>query len=532
MRSFASVAPKRTRSSIGIHRLVGRKSAINTSEVETQEYVTDFYENLRYKLPWARAYHEHTLQQMLGLADVKGWSTMKERLLNYWDSLRSSFWFLPAIMVAAAIVLAYSTIALDRLVQRHGWPPDGSWVYSGSAEGASLVLSTIAGSMATIAGVVFSMTLVALSLAFSQLGPRLLRNFMRDTANQVVLGTFVATFVYCLLILRSIRRGEGFVFVPHLSVSFGVLLAIVGLAVLIYFIHHVAISIQADEVISRVSTELIRQIDRLFPERVGREATDPAGPPDASQFHAAFDGQARTVGAAGDGYVHSIARDDLATLAKEEDLLLRLERRPGQYVVMGCPLVTAWPADRVTESLESRILDAFILGYQHTAAQDIEFSIHQLVEIAVRALSPGINDPFTAIACVDRLGSALHRLVQRDLPPPYRYDDDGGLRLVVPAFTFPDIANAAFNQIRQHARSSTAVTIRLLETIAVIAAAASRAEDQAALCLHAQMIFRGALEALPEETDLQEVEERYLSVGRSLRVPSAPPVTRSQPTGA
>lgn len=128
--------------------------------------------------------------------------------------------------------------------------------------------------------------------------------------------------------------------------------------------------------------------------------------------------------------------------------------------------------------------------------------------------------------------SALHRLVQRDLAPPYRYDDDGGLRLVVPAVTFPDIANAAFNQIRQHARSSAAVTIRLLETIAVIAAAASRAEDQAALCLHAQMIFRGALEGLPEEMDLREVEERYLSVGRSLRVPSAPPATRSQPTGA
>ena len=457
---------------------------------------------------------------------------MKERLLKYWDSLRSSFWFLPANMVAAAIVLAYSTIALDRLVELRGWLPDGSWAYTGGAEGASLVLGTIAGSMVTLAGVVFSMTLVALSLASSQLGPRLLRNFMRDAANQVVLGTFVATFVYCLLILRSIRRGDGLAFIPHLSVSVGVLLAIVSLAVLIYFIHHVAISIQADEVISRVSIELINQVDRLYPERADRDGADPAGAPDASQLRAAFEDEVRTVGAAGDGYVHSIATDDLAALAKEEDLRLRLERGPGQYVVMGCPLVTAWPADRVTESVESRILDAFILGYQRTAAQDIEFSIHQLVEIAVRALSPGINDPFTAITCVDRLGSALHRLVQRDLPPPYRYDDDGVLRLVAPAVTFPDIANAAFNQIRQHARSSAAVTIRLLETIAVIAAAARRAEDQAALRLHAQMIVRGAREALPEETDLQEVEERYLSVGRSLRVPPAPPVTRSQPTGA
>ncbi len=134
------------------------------------------------------------------------------------------------------------------------------------------MLGTIAGSMITIAGVVFSMTLVALSLASSQLGPRLLRNFMRDTTTQVVLGTFVATFLYCLLVLRTIRRPEEFVFVPHLSVTLGVLFAVVSLGVLIYFIHHVSVSIQANEIVARVGAELIEGVDRLFPEQIGRGA--------------------------------------------------------------------------------------------------------------------------------------------------------------------------------------------------------------------------------------------------------------------
>ena len=193
---------------------------------------------------------------------------MKLLLRKHWDSLRSSFWFVPATMAACAVALALASVSLDEAVT-YEWIKAQGWAYTGGAEGASLVLSTIAGSMITITGVVFSMTLVALSLASSQLGPRLLRNFMRDRMNQVVLGTFVATFVYCLVVLRTIRRADEVLFVPHISVTFGVLLALVGLGVLIYFIHHVSVSIQADEVVARVGKELMAEIDRLFPEESG-----------------------------------------------------------------------------------------------------------------------------------------------------------------------------------------------------------------------------------------------------------------------
>jgi len=178
--------------------------------------------------------------------------------------------------------------------------------------------------------------------------------------------------------------------------------------------------------------------------------------------------------------------------------------------------VTVWPGDRVTEPLEERINAAFIVGPPRTAAQDNEFAIQHHVEIAVRALSPGINDPFTAITCVDRLGSALRRLAQREMPSPFRLDEQDRLRVVVPAVTFPEIVDASFGPIRQYARSSAVVTIRLLETIGVIAGATHRPADRAALLRQAEMIVRGARQALPEDGDRREVEERYRDVSRAL----------------
>lgn len=433
---------------------------------------------------------------------------MRTQIFKYWDRVRSSFWFLPAVMAGAAVALAFVSVTLDEAVT--GWLLLAwGWTFTGGAEGASSVLGIVAGSMITIAGVVFSMTLVALSLASSQLGPRLLRNFMRDTTTQVVLGTFVATFLYCLLVLRTIRRAEEVAFVPHLSVTLGVLFAVASVGVLIYFIHHVSVSIQANEIVARVGTELIEGIDRLYPEHIGRGAPRiPTEPPDAD-FLDAFDREARPVGAAGDGYLQFIDADALMALAMQEDAIIRLERRPGHYVVAACPLVLVWPGKRVTDQLTERVNSAFALGNQRTTGQDIEFAVNQLVEIAVRALSPGLNDPFTAITCVDRLGSALCRLATRDMPSPYRHDSQNQLRVIAPAATFPTITDTAFDQIRQYGRSSAAVTIRLLETIAVVAGFAHRPEDRAALLRHAEMIARGARDRLSEDEDRRAVEERY-----------------------
>jgi len=440
---------------------------------------------------------------------------MRVQVFKTLDRIRSSFWFLPAAMASGAMVLAFATVALEKPVTE--WLTlNWGLTFTGGAEGASSLLGAIAGSMITIAGVVFSMTLVALSLASSQLGPRLLRNFMRDPTTQVVLGTFVAAFLYCLLVLRTIRRAEETLFVPHLSVTLGVLLAVVSVGVLIYFIHHVSISIQANEIVARVGKELIEEIELLFPENIGRGAPRIPTESPNPDFLERFEREARPIGSTGDGYLQFIDGDALMALAMQEDVVIRVERRPGHYVVATRPLALVWPGNRVTDQLIDSVNSAFALGNQRTSGQDIEFAVNELVEIAIRALSPGVNDPFTAMTCVDRLGSALCRLAQQDVPSPYRYDAQDQLRVIAPVFTFPDVTDAAFNQIRQYGRTSTAVTIRLLETIAEVAGSVHRSEDRVALLRHARMIARGAGGGLPEDEDRQEVEKRFQSANRLL----------------
>lgn len=440
---------------------------------------------------------------------------MKAQLLKHWDRLHSSFWFLPAIMAIGATALASAAVALDERATDHAlsrW----EWLYSGGAEGASAVLQTIAGSMITIAGVVFSMTLVALTLASAQFGPRLLRNFMSDTTNQFVLGTFIATFIFCLLVMRTIRREDEVAFVPHLSVTLGVLFALISMAVLIYFIHHVSVSIQADEVVARVAKELDEGIDRLFPEDIGKAL--PPGQPRDREVLAVLEKQARAFGAPRDGYLQFIDADALMSLSVEHDLVMRFEQRPGQYVTAGRPLILLAPAVRVSEKVLAAVSKATIVGSQRTPSQDIEFAVSQLVEIAVRALSPGVNDPFTAIRCADRLGSAMHRLARRPAPSPYRRDKENRLRIVAPPVSFAEVLHASFNQIRQNAGSSGAVLVRLMEVLAIVAESTIRSEDRDAVKMQARLIADAAGRGLPEEADRAIVEERLQAVLRILDV--------------
>ena len=222
------------------------------------------------------------------------------------------------------------------------------------------------------------------------------------------------------------------------------------------------------------------------------------------------------MGALGEGYLQLIDADTLMDLAREEDLVMRLERRPGHYLVKGRAMVTVWPGERVTDELVEQVNAAFVFGNQRTAAQDIEFSFQQLVEIAVRALSPGINDPFTAIACVDRLGSGLCRLARCQMPSDFRFDTEGRLRLEAHGTSFAGIVDTSFNQIRQCARSNPAVAIRLLEAITQIAAHVQHPRDVACLRRHAGMIVRAARAAVPEPDDVHAVEQRHAEAVKAL----------------
>ncbi|QEH38828.1 hypothetical protein OJF2_74380 [Aquisphaera giovannonii] len=443
---------------------------------------------------------------------------MRLWLESKWEGLRTSFWFVPTLMVTAAIALSLATIHLDRTFPEHNWIATLGWTYTRGPEGSRAVLSAVAGSMMTIASVTLSITVVALQLASSQFGPRLLRNFMGDRGSQVALGTFIATFAYCLLVLRAVNGQEGEQFVPHIAVTVGLLLSLASLGVLIYFIHHTAEAIQAENVIDSVSRELRRAIDRLYPECLGREADETSSPPGGPRPPEGFDRDSRPIPAPAGGYLQAIDVDRLMGLARQHDVILDVRRRPGKFVVEGSELVRAWPADRADDGLAEALGGAFYFGHRRTLRQDVEFAVDQLVEIAVRALSPGINDPFTAMNCVDRLGEALCTLAGRDMPSPYRYDDEGRLRVVADVSTAAGIVDASFHQIRQAARGDAAVTMRLLEAIAEVARAARAPDFRAALRRQADAIRRGGREGLADVIDRQELDRRHREAMQALGI--------------
>ncbi len=431
------------------------------------------------------------------------------------DSLHSSFWFIPSLMVILAIVFSFLTIHLDQTSKTDVIGQLG-WAYSLGPSGSRAILSAIAGSMVSVATTAFSITIVALQLASSQFGPRLLRNFMQDTGNQIVLGTFISTFVYSLMVLRTINGVEENEFVPHIAVTCGIGLAISSVGVLIYFIHHSATSIQVDHVISKVGCELDEMIDRLFPKQMGRGASKHRAEPLPSEIPANFDREASPIPANSSRYVQAINIDQLMQIATESNILLQLQRRPGDFVIKGSPLALIYPAESGGKKLVKQINDAFVLGSQRTDQQDVEFSINQLVEIAARALSPGINDPFTAVRCIDQLSAALCHLAQKEIPSAYRYDDQDKLRVIAEPVTFVDVTDAAFNQIRQYGQTSVAVTMRLLEAIAVIVPFTHTKADRAALLRHSNMIDRGSQEGITEELDRKDVKERYLAAVKAI----------------
>lgn len=433
---------------------------------------------------------------------------MKTKLIIWWDSLKSSFWFIPTLMVLAAILLSICIISLDRYSITDYLSFYG-FFNSVSPEGARSILSTLAASMMTVTGVTFSITIVVLNLASSQFGPRLLRNFIRDKSIQFVLGIFVASFIYCLLALQSIQVVGKDIFVPTLSVTVAVGLALLDVGVLIYFIHHVATSIQADEVVAGVSEELERNVWRIFPTELEDQPDEITDKISQLQEENKAHYNNHTLTADRKGYLQAIDLDGLLHTAKDNDYLIRFHLRPGQFVVADGTLAVVSSEKKFDINHTEVITKAFIIGSDPTPEQDIEYSIHQLVEVAVRALSPGINDPFTAIACVDQLGSALCHLAKRKFPSSSYFDDQGQLRLKIKPFTYSGILNVSFDQIRQYGASSMAVTIRLLETLLLIAEQTLQSEQRKAIHRQANMILRASQETILEPNDREDVQKKY-----------------------
>jgi uncharacterized membrane protein len=398
------------------------------------------------------------------------------------------------------------------------WLGGIAWYQMVKPEGAHEVLSTIAGSMITVAGVVFSITIVAIAYASSQFGPRVLTNFMADRGNKVTLGTFIATFTYCLVVLRTIRGGDEGSFVPQMAVLVGLLLAFCSIGVLIYFIHHVPQSIHINNVVAHIGRQLIRDVGKRFPTSIGEPAS---GDEEASNcarsaapaFAAGGDAEIERIAADATGYLQKIDEDALLRVASERDLVLRVRYRPGDYVFAGRGLLEAWPAERVDEECALALRRAYSVGALRTPSGDLEFLINELVEIATRALSSGINDPTTASTCMDWLGAGATEIARRRLPDSLRVDDEGKVRVVALPDGFAEYVERAFGRLRQYAARDMNAALHLLRTLGEVAAGCCTHEQTTILAVEAERLAEMSESELSGAA-LSRVQERARALCR------------------
>ena len=371
------------------------------------------------------------------------------------ERLRLSLWFVPLVLAVGAALLALVLSAIDRSLAADGSEPFFS--FGGTPEGARSVLSTIAQSMLTFTGLVFTITMLVLQLASSQLSPRVMRTFLRDRGNQVVLGIFIATFVFTLLVLREVRTpidGAG-AFVPAVSVWVAFAFLLASVAAFVWYIDHMAHAIRASTVIANIWGETVEAIERLYPERLSTGSVEvdwtPLSAPNI------------VLKATSPGVIVGV--DEAALLGGSEtgDQVIELCWRVGDFVPEGAAIARLW-GDWTRDSAD-KVRAALATGGERTLDQDPAFGFRQLVDIALRALSPGTNDPTTAVQALDRLHDLLRRLVRREIPPPTR-SVDGRPRLVVPGPSWEDYVHLSLEEIRLAGAGQIQVTRRLRALLA------------------------------------------------------------------
>ncbi len=428
---------------------------------------------------------------------------------SHWrrEVLRTSLWFVPALEVAAAIVLFAGTIAVDRAAYHGDFTLPG-WVISGSADAARQILTTIAAAIITVVGVVFSIILVTLTLASTQFGPRMLRNFIRDRGTQLTLGTFVATFVYAVLVLASIGVGSRGEFVPHVSVTVTLGLMVVDLAVLIYFIHHTAVSIQLPQVIASIAADLA---DAIEEQGSGHPDPHPKDGPTATELVVRTEADGAVLLAPASGYLQYIQLQDLVRLATEADAVINLEYRPGHFIVQGHRFATVWPPE-AAPLVRQALGRAHIVGPYRTLSQDVSFGIDQLVEIALRALSAAVNDTFTALTCIDWLGENLCKIVVQWHPARVHRDGRGFIRVIAAEPSYDRLVQRSFEKLRQSSLGQPAVMIRMLDALARIMAETTSEGQRRVLLEQAQMINRACERSVPEASDRADIQRSYEAV--------------------
>ncbi|WP_182869536.1 DUF2254 domain-containing protein [Stieleria mannarensis] len=373
--------------------------------------------------------------------------------------IKGSYWFIPSLMVIAAFVLSQGAIWVDRAIGNE-WTKEFWFTSMNQPDGARAFLATVAGSMITVAGVTFSLTILAVSHATSHFGPRLLDNFMRDRGNQVTLGTFVATFLYCLLVLRVIRgnwestaMGVSMdAFVPQFALIIAMVLTIASVGELIYFIHHVPDSIHISTVLQRLARDMTAKFDELYPETLG----DPLEA-ESKQPEPEFDFR-HQVPATRSGYLQGVDDTELLAFARSNATTVRLLRRPGDFIRENEVIAEVAAMDDWCDDHADQVRHGVAIGSIRTPTQDVFFVLNRFVEVATRALSPGVNDPFTAMQCIDWLSVGLVKLAERKIPSSHRTDCDGNVRIITTDVTHADFVESMLAQLVPYVKQDRNVT--------------------------------------------------------------------------
>ncbi len=425
------------------------------------------------------------------------------------ESLRTNLWLVPSLEVLLAVVIFAGTYALDHAAHAGDFRLP-SWVIQPGADGARQILTTMAAAVITVVGVVFSITIVALTLASTQFGPRMLRNFIRDRGTQHTLGAFVATFVYAVLALVAIGNGAHDPFVPNISITVALLALVLDMGVLIYFINHITSSIQLPQVIASIA----RDLSTAIAAEGWRGESHPAAPLNSlslAEIERQMAESSGVVRTARSGYLQFVHYDTLVRIASRSNAVIRLRYRPGQFLVQGHPMATVWPpeaTDTVTRSLER----AHLTGPYRTLAQDLSFAVDQLVEIAIRALSAAVNDTFTALTCIDWLGESLCKIAAEWSPTQIHRDESGQIRLISAAVGYQRIVERAYEKIRQASRGMPAVMIRQLDALEKVMEYTTTSAQRDVLVEQAKRIQTSNIESVPEAADRADVTRVYEAV--------------------
>jgi uncharacterized membrane protein len=426
-----------------------------------------------------------------------------------WSISTQSFWFVPTLIVVISALLALLLLYFDSQIEPKTLP---QWLVIGSigADTALAMLSTIAGSMITAGTTVFSITIVALTLASMQFSPRVIGNFMHDRTTQIVLGVFLGVFVYCLLVLRAIRSGDNG-FVPALSLLLALLLAFVGIGYLIYFVYRISVSIQASNIAFNIVKETFVVIDEYFPEDSAQAANI-----NEEQKLALAVKQFTWQGIPSFkfGYLQRIDEDALLRMACQRNITIRVDHIAGSFIVERESIASVAMGGKPDKALIEHINRAFVLGPYRTVEHDIAFGIWELVDMALKALSAAVNDTSTGVMCVNHLAAIMVRIAQRNSISRYRLDQ-GELRLVTVVPSFENLLDQAYDQIRHNAVDSIAIIIRVAHSLNTIAGMTSDPQRRRAIMKQMRLISEVA------ELTVRSPSERDQAMSYIARIHSA-----------